>query len=59
MISIFLRGSSAAMAVMLVGMASPALADAIDGDWCRGDGKHMTIRGPQIVTSGGTKTSGD
>ena len=37
----------------------PALADAIDGDWCRSDGKRMTIRGPAIVTPGGRQTNGD
>ena len=34
-------------------------ADAIDGDWCQLDGKHMTIRGPAIVTPGGQQTSGN
>ena len=43
----------------LLGFACPALADAIDGDWCRTDGKRMTIRGPAIVTPGGQRTSGD
>jgi hypothetical protein len=43
----------------LFGFAGPALADAIDGDWCRSDGKRMTIRGPAIVTPGGQQTSGD
>jgi hypothetical protein len=38
---------------------TPALADAIDGDWCRGDGKRMSIHGPQIVTPGGHQTQGD
>src|SRR5207248_10822970 len=37
----------------------PALADAIDGDWCRADGKRMTIRGPAIVTPGGQRIDGD
>ena len=36
----------------------PAFADAIDGDWCRTDGKRMTIRGPAIVTPGGQQTNG-
>ena len=34
-------------------------ADAIDGDWCRADGKRMSIQGPQIVTPGGQQTRGD
>jgi hypothetical protein len=36
-----------------------ARADAVDGDWCREDGKRMTIRGPDIVTPGGQRTRGD
>ncbi len=39
--------------------AVPALADAIDGDWCSADGKRMAIHGPAIVTPGGHKTQGD
>ena len=30
-----------------------ALADAIDGDWCHGDGRRLSINGPDIVTPGG------
>ncbi|HEY7608138.1 MAG TPA: hypothetical protein VIF14_02820 [Alphaproteobacteria bacterium] len=41
------------------GFVQPALADAIDGNWCRNDGKRMTIDGPAIVTPGGHRTSGD
>jgi hypothetical protein len=41
------------------GFVQPARADAIDGDWCRAEGKRMTIRGPAIVTPGGRQTSGD
>ena len=43
----------------LAGSIQPALADAIDGDWCRSDGKRMSIRGPAIVTPGGQQTNGD
>ena len=39
--------------------AQPARADAIDGDWCRADGKRMSIRGPAIVTPGGKQIQGD
>lgn len=49
----------AAMIGLLIGSARPARADAIDGDWCQLDGKHMTIRGPAIVTPGGQQTSGN
>jgi len=36
-----------------------SLADVIDGDWCKADGKRMKIRGPEIVTPGGNQTRGD
>jgi hypothetical protein len=36
-----------------------ARADVIDGDWCNADGKRMKIRGPEIVTPGGTQTRGN
>ena len=42
-----------------LGFVGAARADAIDGDWCRSDGKRMTIRGPAIVTPGGQKTNGN
>ena len=45
--------------ILLFGFIQPAFADAIDGDWCRADGKRMTIRGPAIVTPGGQQTNGD
>jgi len=45
------------MGVALLG-TSPALADAIDGDWCSGDGRQLSIQGPAIVTPGGTKMQG-
>lgn len=48
-----------ALCAVFLGSAHPALADAIDGDWCRADGKRMTIRGPAIVTPGGQQISGE
>ena len=36
-----------------------ASADAIDGDWCRADGKRMSIRGPDIITPAGGHTRGE
>jgi hypothetical protein len=36
----------------------PAIADAIDGNWCSDDGRRMSITGPSIVTPGGTRTQG-
>ena len=50
---------AAAGSAMLLASAAPAWADAIDGDWCRDDGKRMSIHGPAIVTPGGKSTSGD
>ena len=38
---------AAAVAVGLVLTASPAWADAIDGEWCR-EGRHFVIEGPNI-----------
>ena len=38
--------------------AGAAHADAIDGDWCRADGKRISIRGPEIVTPGGQRIQG-
>ncbi len=37
----------------------PALADAIDGNWCHDDGRRLSIRGPEIVTPGGLAMHGD
>ena len=54
-----LFGLLAAGAALAALAATPAHADAIDGDWCKADGKRMKIRGPQIVTPGGKETSGD
>ena len=48
-----------AIFIALHGFSRPAFADAIDGDWCRADGKRMTIRGPAIVTPGGKQTNGN
>ncbi len=49
-----------AAALALAVIAAPALADAIDGDWCHTkDGRRFSIRGPEIVTAGGNKMQGD
>jgi hypothetical protein len=40
-------------------LSAPALADAIDGDWCHGDGRHFQIAGPQIVTPKGQRVVGN
>ena len=46
-------------ATFLLVAATPALADAIDGDWCSDDGQRLTINGPDIVTPAGKQTKGD
>lgn len=48
----------AAVACILV-LGSPAKADVIDGNWCREDGRHFSIEGPNIVTQTGQQTKGD
>jgi hypothetical protein len=49
----------AAGLIVLIMTGPIAHADAIDGDWCRADGKRMTIRGSDITTPGGKQTRGD
>jgi hypothetical protein len=47
------------LALGLAMLAAPAFADAIDGNWCHSDGRHFTIRGPEIVTPGGKRMDGN
>jgi len=51
--------SAASGLIVLVATSNIASADAIDGDWCRADGKRMSIHGPDITTPGGKQTRGD
>src|SRR5258708_9177793 len=51
--------TASASFAMLLASVHISLADVIDGDWCRADGKRMKIRGPEIVTPGGNQTRGD
>ena len=44
--------------VAVVMQSMPAHADAIDGDWCSEDGRHLSIQGSKIVTPGGTRMEG-
>ena len=37
----------------------PARADAIDGNWCSPDQRHMVIAGPRITTPGGARIIGN
>ena len=46
--------------VALFAMPRSAAADAIDGTWCHAnDSRSFQIAGPQIVTWGGTRMTGD
>ncbi len=48
------------LAFLLLAAAAPSVrADVIDGDWCYSDGRHLTIKGPEIVTPAGNKTAGN
>ena len=48
----------AAFAVLLAS-TTLARADAIDGDWCATDGRHMTLKGADITTPGGKQIKGN
>ncbi len=50
---------AAIAAAGLAELATPAKADAIDGDWCADGGRHFSIRGPAIITPGGIETEGN
>jgi hypothetical protein len=39
--------------------ATGVRADAIDGDWCGPDGKHLEIHGPKIITPAGNQIAGN
>ena len=48
-----------AIACALAALATPALADAIDGDWCAADGRSLSIDRQKIKTPGGVAITGD
>lgn len=54
-----LRRHTLVAAFLLLSFGGSAFADRIDGDWCRVDGKRMSIHGPDIVTPGGKQIQGD
>ena len=54
-----IRKTSVIAALGLIALCTPALADAIDGNWCHNDGRRFIIRGPDIVTPGGTQMQGN
>jgi hypothetical protein len=45
-------------AALVLATTMPALADAIDGDWCHPDGRRFSIRGAALVTPAGTAMTG-
>ena len=55
----YLHTMTGVAALTLACLATSARADAIDGHWCRADGKRMSIAGPQITTPGGNQTQGN
>lgn len=48
-----------AAALLVALAATPARADAIDGDWCGPEGRHVAIHGPRIITPAGNQVAGD
>ena len=48
----------ALIATLCLVSAAPALADAIDGEWCSAKNHRLTIRGPRITTPSGTQMEG-
>lgn len=56
--TIRILGATAGLAVLIIS-GTLVRADAIDGDWCRADGKRMSIRGSDITTPGGKHIRGD
>ncbi len=46
------------LAAAFVSVGGAALADTIDGDWCGPNDRHLSIRGPFIITPGGSSLSG-
>ena len=51
-----MRATSLTFAFLL--LASSALADSIDGDWCNKDGSHLRIDGPAITLGAGQSIMG-
>lgn len=56
--SLFRWSRLALGAVTLTALATPALADRIDGEWCHAS-QSLQIEGPSIRTPGGSQIKGD
>ncbi len=52
------RMAAALVACSLIPIGA-ASADAIDGDWCASDGRHLTIEGPRVTTPAGKRMEGN
>ena len=46
------------LALIVTTLATPAFADAIDGDWCLAS-KRLSIKGPEITLQSGATIQGD
>lgn len=46
-------------AVAVFALTAGARADAIDGNWCSPDSRHLSIDGPNITTPAGSMITGD
>lgn len=54
-----MRRASLILAISMIGfLSNAARADAIDGDWCNMDGRHLRIDGPQIELAPGQLVQG-
>ena len=51
--------ASGLVTLALLAPAGSAWADAIDGHWCFADGRRLSISGPDLVTPGGKRMTGD
>ncbi len=47
------------VALALLAPSERAWADAIDGHWCFADGKRLSISGPDLITPGGKRMTGE
>ena len=54
----FVRALALPMALISLTYAGVARADSIDGEWCSAAGKHVSIKGNDIVTPRGKSTRG-
>ena len=48
-----------AVILLLFVTIGPALADAIDGQWCSKNGQSIIIEGDRVISPGGAKLIGD